>query len=226
MAALSLNFPRFPKTLSLHTGGFGKARDGLKGFTEIVRADWQKIALMALFGLGLFLGARTAASDLPDWGDKILEMLKTSRLTRADHTLLGNAFLYFGTDMAFMAPGFLCGLCAAGLPLVLFLPVVRGLGIGALTGWLVSAYGWEGLGYSLLLLFPATIVSMLVMFTYCKEAMLMSGDMLLVATKRADRVESSLRSYAARFIVLLLASAGAALLDAVCFAAFARFFAL
>jgi len=52
----------------------------------------------------------------------------------------------------------------------------------------------------------------------------MSGDMLLVLTNKQEKMESSLRLYVTRYLVLLLVSVLAAALDALCFAAFANIF--
>jgi hypothetical protein len=65
---------------------------------------------------------------------------------------------------------------------------------------------------------------MLVMLTYCKESMLMSGDMLLVASGRQERVESGLRLYTTRYLVLLLVSALGAVINALCTVAFSNLF--
>ena len=188
--------------------------------------QWQKLAVLALFGMGLFLGAKTAVHAPNQWIGQLMELLRLQRLNRLEQSLVGNALAYFGSDALFLLAAFLLGLCAAGLPLVLLLPVLRGLGVGAVSGWLYLNHGMSGVGYSILVLFPATIVSMLVMLTYCKESMLMSSDMLLVATGKSERVESGIRLYCTRYLVLALVSILAAVLDSLCFRAFSRLITL
>lgn len=193
---------------------------------ETFRLHWQKLALLGLFGLGLFLGARMADGGAPDWQAQLVEMLRFQRLNRLQQSFFGNALGYFFADALFLLAAYIFGLCAAGLPLVLALPVLRGLGLGAVSGWLFLQHGLSGLGYSILVLYPAAVISMLIMLAACKESMLMSGDMLLVATGKADTVESSWRMFNARYLVLLLLSVIAALLDALCFRAFSGMFTL
>ena len=65
---------------------------------------------------------------------------------------------------------------------------------------------------------------MLIMLAYCKESMLMSGDMALVIANKQDKMESSLRLYVTRYLVLLLVGVLAAALDAICFSAFSGIF--
>ena len=195
-------------------------------FVELFRNNWQKLALVGLFALGLFLGARSVAGAPSGWQLRITELLRTQRLNRAQNSILGNAIGYLGGDLLFLIAAYLLGLCAGGLPLLLMLPVLRGLGIGVTSGWLYITYGPTGVGYSLLVLYPATVVSILIMLTGCKESMLMSSDMLLMLNGKLERVESSLRLYTTRYFVLALTSILAAALDAACFSVFSGVFEL
>lgn len=49
-------------------------------------------------------------------------------------------------NAAFMLAVFVFGLCAVGLPLICVLPVIRGVGIGMLSGYLYSNFALRGLG--------------------------------------------------------------------------------
>ena len=196
----------------------------LKKYSAALERSWQKLALLGLYALGLFLGAKTAGTSSSGWQARLLELLRAQRLGRAGLSPFGSALGYFGTDFLFMLAAFLLGLCAAGLPFLLLLPVLRGAGLGVVSGWLYMTCGLPGVGYSVLVLCPAAVVSVLLMLAYCKESMLMSGDMLLVLTNKQEKMESSLRLYITRYLVLLLVSVLAAALDAICFAAFAGIF--
>jgi len=231
-----LRSPSFFKTLSLKKNTLGrnslgppKARlpgAGLEHYSEFLRKNWQKFALLGLLGLGLFLGARTAAGASSGWQEQLVALLRAQRLHRMDNNMISNAIAYFGGDLLFLAAAYLLGLCAAGLPLLLLLPVLRGLGLGVVSGWLYMSHGAAGVGYSVLVLYPATVISILIMLAACKESMLMSSDMLLMLGGKLERAESSLRLYTTRYFVLLLSSAAAAAMDALCFAAFSGVFEL
>ncbi|MCL2300481.1 MAG: hypothetical protein FWC27_10105 [Firmicutes bacterium] len=219
--------PFFEKIKSNLFGRGGASRlpgPGLEKYTSALARNWQKLALLGLYAVGLFLGAKTAGSASAGWQARLLELLRAQRLSRAGLSPFGSALGYFGTDFLFMMAAFLLGLCAAGLPFLLLLPVLRGAGLGVVSGWLYMTYGLPGVGYSALVLSPAAAVSALIMLAYCKESMLMSGDMLLVLGNKQDKMESSLRLYTTRYLVLHLVSVLAAALDALCFAAFAGIF--
>ena len=216
----------FFKTVTLSSPGAHLPGVSLGNFAELFRRNWQKLALVGLFGLGLFLGARSVAGASAGWQLRLMELLRTQRLSRAQNSLLSNAIGYFGGDLLFLAASYLLGLCAGGLPFLLLLPVLRGLGIGVTSGWLYMTYGPTGVGYSLLVLYPATVISVLIMLAGCKESMLMSSDMLLMLNGKLERAESSLRLYTTRYFVLVLTSVLAAALDAACFSVFSGVFEL
>ncbi|MDR1464203.1 MAG: stage II sporulation protein M [Oscillospiraceae bacterium] len=219
------SIPQLRRRPSWPRGGFARLPEGsLEKWRDLVQDNWQKLALLGLFGLGLFLGARLAGHAEGGWPEQILRLLDQQRQARAAQSFLPNALNYFASELLFLAAAYLCGLCAVGLPMVLSLPVIRGLGVGMLSGWLYQTYALSGLSYCILVLYPATVISMLIMLTYCKESMLMSGDMLLTVTGKQDRVESTVRHYTRRYLLLLLLSGGSAMVDALCFTAFAKLF--
>ena len=196
----------------------------LRELAAILGQGWQKLALLALYGLGLLLGSKTAAGASSGWQEQLLELLRAQRMNRAGQSVLANALGYFGTDILFMLAAFLLGLCAAGLPLLLLLPVLRGLGMGVLSGWLYMTQGFTGIGYSVLILYPSAIISTLIMLSYCKESMSMSGDMLMMIGGKLDQTENTLRQYISRYLGLLVVSIFAALVDAICYSMFAGVF--
>ncbi|MCL2195204.1 MAG: stage II sporulation protein M [Oscillospiraceae bacterium] len=198
----------------------------LQDIKNLLNKHWHKLALVALFGLGLFLGVRTAAVGYTGWQAQVMALLQAQRSSRAGGGMLANALSYFGGDMIFLAIAYIFGLSAGGLPLLLVLPVLRGLGIGVLSGGLYLAHGATGVGYALLVHYPATVISMLIMFSACKESMLMSGDMLLLLNGKIQRAESSLKRYSMCYVVLVVTSVIAAIVDAITFTVFSGIFDL
>ncbi|MDR2646502.1 MAG: stage II sporulation protein M [Oscillospiraceae bacterium] len=207
---------RGKKELSPHLPGMARFQ-----LAETLRLQWQRLLTLGLFGLGLFFGSK-AEDDLTSG---LAEIARGQQFAQTGQKgLFAGALSYFATDFLFLSAAFLFGLCAIGLPFVLFLPIIRGMGIGAISSWYYINYGAAGLGYGMLVLFPATIISMLAMLTYCKESMLMAGDMLLVAAKKSEQAEVNLRLFALRFAVLLIPCALASVVDAACHLMFAGLF--
>ena len=219
--------PRVEQLLRRHTSSRLPRHDGkifLRELAAILGQNWQKLAVLGLYGVGLFLGAKTAANASSGWQEQLLGMLRAQRINRGSQSVWANAMGYLGTDLLFWLVAFLLGLCAAGLPLLLMLPVLRGLGMGVLSGWLYMAQGFTGIGYSVLILYPSAIISALIMLSCCKESMLMSGDMLMMISGKLDHTETTPRQYVSRYLGLLLLSVVAALADALCYSMFAGVF--
>jgi len=219
-------FPRIENYLRYPSSRLPRRTDKifLRELAAILGQGWQKLALLALYGLGLFLGAKTAAGASSGWQEQLLELLRAQRMNRSGQSVFANALGYFGTDLLFMLAAFLLGLCAAGLPLLLLLPVLRGLGMGVLSGWLYLSQGFAGIGYSVLILYPSAVISTLLMLSYCKESMAMSGDMLMMLGGKLDRAETTPRQYISRYLGLFLLSVFAALTDAICYSMFVGVF--
>lgn len=220
-------FPRFENFLYQRSKsrlpGHGE-KIFLRELAAILGQGWQKLALLALYALGLLLGSKTAAGASSGWQEQLLELLRAQRMNRAGQSVLTNALGYFGTDFLFMLAAFLLGLCAAGLPLLLLLPVLRGLGMGVLSGWLYMTQGFTGIGYSVLILYPSAVISTLIMLSCCKESMAMSGDMLMMIGGKLERAETTPRQYISRYMGLLVMSVAAALADALCYSMFVGVF--
>ena len=228
---MRLNFrdvlPRFEKMLRQHASSRLPRYDGtifLRELTAILGQNWQKLAILGLYGVGLFLGAKTAANASSGWQEQLLGMLRTQRINRGSQSVWANALGYFGTDLLFLLAAFLLGLCAAGLPLLLLLPVLRGFGMGVLSGWLYVSQGFTGIGYSVLILYPSAVISALIMLSCCKESILMSGDMLMMIGRKLEHTETTPMQYVSRYLRLLLLSVFAALADALCYSMFAGVF--
>jgi len=220
-------FPRFEQVLRQRVSARLPRQDGkifLRELAAILSQNWQKLAVLGLYGIGLFLGAKTAANASSGWQEQLLGMLRAQRINRGSQSLFANAMGYFGTDVLFLLAAFLLGLCAAGLPLLLMLPVLRGLGMGVLSGWLYLSQGFAGIGYSVLILYPSAVISALIMLSCCKESMLMSGDMLMMISGKLEHTENTPGQYVSRYLGLLLLSVFAALADALCYAMFAGVF--
>ena len=102
----------FFKTVSSKEHNTRLPRASFEIFIEFLRSNWQKLALVGLFALGLFLGARSVGGASYGWQARIMELLRTQRLNRIDNGMLVNALGYLGGDLLFLAVAYLLGLCA------------------------------------------------------------------------------------------------------------------
>jgi len=89
-------FPRL-ETFVRNSGRMGSRLPGrtnsnyMREFAAIIGQGWQKLALLSLYGLGLFLGAKTASGASSGWQAQLLEMLQAQRMNRISQSVLANA---------------------------------------------------------------------------------------------------------------------------------------
>lgn len=193
---------------------------------ERIAAGWKLILLTALFTAGMAFGAVLVKSSADhEWLEKLLNLLQEYSTMRSTQSLFATMCNSLFANLIFLSVAFTAGLCAMGLPFLTLLPFLRGLGMGAIFGYLYSAKALAGVGYCLLILLPGAILSTATLLIGCREGLTMSFDVFSVVNghKTLDSYHN-FRLYCARFGILLVLLACAALADALFAKAFSGFF--
>lgn len=152
---------------------------------------------------------------------------------RGEQSLLETFTSSLSSSALLMLPAFLLGFCAIAQPVIVFLPLFRGLGLGLSMAYLYAAYGWRGVFACLVLILPNAVLSSLAILMACREALRMSALFLSCAfgtgSPPADpegepvpypaggRVDMRLafRLYLVKFALLLGVAVAASLVDSV-----------
>ena len=95
---------------------------------------------------------------------------------------------------------------------ILIVPFFKGLGMGAVSGYLYSAYKFMGLGYSLLMIYPGAIFSVIGLLTICNDCCEYSKNAYNKAILGRGHFEKSETKY---FMLRQLAFASLSVLSAV-----------
>ena len=128
-------------------------------------------------------------------------------------------------NAAFMLAVFVFGLCAVGLPLICILPIIRGVGIGMLSGYLYSNFALRGLGYCVLVIYPGLIPAIFALLLACSAGINSSYEMLLsLSSGKAQRGEGSIKIYCMRFLIICILIVRAAVTDAAASRLFCKLF--
>lgn len=114
------------------------------------------------------------------------------------------------------------GLCAVGTPVIYAVPIISGIGIGAISSHMYSAFSLKGIGYCALMVYPSKVVTTVIMITACTFSSVMSMKML--KTLMIGEEELNYRNYNFKYLVLLMFSTVAALIDTVLNLLFAGYF--
>ncbi len=196
----------------------------LSHYLNIIVENRRNLIMVALFTVGMLLGATIIKDGSSPFTAKLIELFDRYRELRSQQSVFSNFCGSMLTSIVFMSVTFILGLCAIGTPFIGCIPLIRGLGLGMISGHLYSAYALSGLGYSLLILYPGSLISIIGLLMCCNESLLMSQDMFLSMLNRPIKNQSAIKMYCARYIVILIISAIGAVTDSVCLLAFMRFF--
>jgi predicted membrane-bound spermidine synthase len=121
---------------------------------------------------------------------------------------------------------FIAGLCAVGGPIIIAIPTVVGIIVGMATGILYSQYALQGLGYSALIIMPATAIVIGTLLKCCNESINMSLEIiyLMLGGSKGTTKTNQFKEYCLRYLVLCVPFLLSAVLNTVCFKLFGGLF--
>lgn len=192
-----------------------------------IAGNWRLLLLLLIFTMGMLSGASLVKGEPPEILAQSLQ--KTEQLfgVRQNQSFLATFWQSLLPTCLLWGITFFSGLCAIGLPIILFIPFWKGISIGMLAGYYYSTFALKGLLYSLLLLYPGAIVATFGLLLCCNEGMKNTTDMFNISL-HAQFPESwgGIRLYTFRYLILLGLSIIGAVLDAGLNRLFIRFFTL
>ncbi len=172
----------------------------------VVQAS-KHIMIMCFFAVlfsGLIAGNLFVKAD-KDTYDSVGEIFE-SYLSFSEGQTLIKAFLdNLLINVLTLGIFFVFGLCAVGFPVPAVIIFIKGLSIGALSGFMYSEYALKGFGFCTLAFYPVQIISCLVLLTAGKEAFNMSKSIFtsLIEQRAKSTDEYDFKLYLLRFSVLL-----------------------
>ncbi len=184
-----------------------------------------KIYLLAfLFVSGLIIGA-VSGNTQTEISQKIAEITTSfvySRNQNGITELVINSFLSNGLLLflnVFLAFSLI------GYPLLIWLPCIKGIGIGAIAGYLYSVYQLTGLGYCILTIFPGAIVSTVALIIACNDSCDYSKNAFMKALRgRGQYEKDETKIYLIRQAIMIGICIVSSIIDSVFSLAFSRFF--
>ena len=180
--------------------------------------------LSAFFAIGIIIGASAIKGDSAIVS-KIAELIDSYTLIKSGQGGLENFCNSLSVSGSFIAVNIFLGFSLIGYPRIIWLPFFRGLGIGAVSGYLYSVYKLTGLGYSVLIIYPGAIVSTLAFILACSDSCEYSKNAFMKAIRGRGQFEKNeTKYYIIRQLMFLLICAFSSLTDSLLSGAFSRFF--
>lgn len=192
------------------------------------KKHYSLLMLGMLFVFGVLLGTllvRTADSETMDM---LLRIINGFMDSRREQTLLQNFISGSSSSLIFLAILFVCGFCAISHPIIILIPLFRGLGFGFSIASLYATQGTQAVGYVALLMLPGTILSTLAIVVCCRESLRLAGSFLAGvgggSGEKGRKQLYSVRVYIARYFACAVLCLFSAFLEAVLYFGFANSF--
>lgn len=112
---------------------------------------------------------------------------------------------------------FLGGLCALAFPVILVVPVYKGLGLGCSVAQMYSSLGQRGVLYALLFILPSAVISCYAIMIGTREAYRMSAECFgAIFKKKIVTVSENAKLYLVKFLILEAILSASATIDSIC----------
>lgn len=157
------------------------------------------LGLLFLFGVGVgTLLLRTAGEETVNF---LLQMVDIFLDNRQGQPLLENFLSGLMSSLLFLGVLFVCGFCAIAQPVIILLPLFRGLGVGLSIASIYASYGAQAIGYVALMLLPGTVLTTLAILLCSRESLRFSCSFWLgMQSKQHEDNQYPLRLYLARYL--------------------------
>lgn len=179
---------------------------------SFVRIPKEMTAVVLLLISGIIIGVLTAKNG-SETIQKCTETIFNSFFSlHSDQSISSGIITSVGVSLAFQLTAFACAFCAVGAPIIASIPLVRGLGIGLISGYLYSAYKLQGIGYCALIIFPGVIISFIALVYITTDSFKMSLNAfgLIFGKSRPGNETEKAKNFIIRqffyFLIFLLAA--------------------
>ncbi|MBR4858459.1 MAG: stage II sporulation protein M [Clostridia bacterium] len=150
--------------------------------------------LTILFAAGIIFGA-VMIDNPSDLFSEVKQIAVSFVQNRAEKGIGENFFDSLKICMSFNILSVFFGFSLIGYPFIMWLPVLRGLGFGVLSGYMYSVYKLTGLGYCVLTVYPGAVVSVFAFLIACNDSCEYSKNAFAKAVKGRGQFEKGETKY-------------------------------
>lgn len=182
--------------------GFRKHRQRRFGLSALPNA--KLILLTTLFICGMLLGIGFIKHTDEMTFLTLQEMVENHYTRQSEQPLIHQFFSQLFSEGLYLLVSAVLGVCLAGEPFLWLLPVVKGIGIGTVSGCLYKAFTLSGLRFYASFLLLPTVVSGVCLLLAAHESILFSRDMNRALFQKNSTFSgtAAIKLYALRYLVL------------------------
>lgn len=171
---------------------FSKQNLGLLGFL---------LLFLCGFGGGVWVvlsKSSTAANLLNGLMEQFVQVRQTQ-------TIFSNVLSSVSSMLLYLVILYICGYCAISQPIILLLPLFKGLGHGVTIAYLYAAYKLNGVAYAAIFILPEAVLTAIIIALACKDSLRLSLAFFRRAFPKDGGEEViKLKEHTLRYILLLL----------------------
>jgi len=201
-----------------------KSKSNYAGYiASCARRNQTVLTLAGLFIVGTVLGTILVSISQPDTISMLLHIVDAFvEIRRA----MGISEIFFASLPLVLLPLlaiFICGFWAISQPIIISIPLIRGLGFGFSAASLYAGYGASAIIYVAVFILPSMILSTIILLFCAGEALRLSnGIFIMMRSGGSDGLP--IRIYCARFLVFAGLCIISAIIEATIFYAFSGMF--
>ncbi|MBQ8209699.1 MAG: stage II sporulation protein M [Clostridia bacterium] len=193
--------------------------------TEQEKMIKNMIITVALFAAGVIIGAGIMGKGssnvfLSDF-KSVFTIFINKRTDLKFYEIFFNSFII---NFVFIAAVFCAGLSCIGLPVVISAPVIKGIGYGMLSGYLLTEYSMNGVGYYLLTILPSGVMFMAILLLASSSAWILSKELLAIIFEKKQPDSTAVITYIKRYAVYFAGTVLTSAVETVFIKAFAYLF--
>jgi len=213
---------------STATQSTGRGRHYARHIARYAKKNHTNFMLGILFLSGVVMGTLLVRSAGDDSVEMLMRIVGGFVENRRDFGLAGNFLSALPGVLGIAVLLFFLGFCAIAQPIIVLIPLFRGLGFGFSAASLYAHHGAAATGYVAVFLLPGVLLSTMVLILCCSEALRLSCGLLKLIRdgRKSGGEELPVKVYCARFFVLSLLCAIAVFIESVIFFAFSGSFLL
>ena len=168
------------------------------------------IILLSLFASAMIFGA--GSINLTNPSSETINILEYCLTIKNELSLFKIILNSFCSNTIPLVLIFLSGFSYIGIPFTIALFAIKGLSLGYIAGYLFSVSA-KGIGYYLVTIFPANIIYFTILIINVLYSYIMTKDIVLCISDKKKLQENTLKNYTIRFLIIMLLSVTAALIE-------------
>lgn len=172
------------------------------GIIKTVQNNSLIIILFSIFSAGIISGTAMLKSNSVII-EKATQLISNYIKIKNEEIFIQTFCNSLSSNIIFLLPIFVAGLCAIGIPIIFSVSFAKGLGLGFITSFYCSEFGINGLGHCVLMIFPGAVLSVLAIFIASKTTIIQSAK-IFKATANGKGSIIKFSEYCKSFLIILL----------------------